>query len=94
MLWLGLLRVLRLLLLILLLPLCIRWLRLVGLLRGVGGRHGLLVLVFVKSLRFEDGFERWFGLGIGIGIGLRDGLGMRGPSERVQRGSYWTDWTV
>jgi len=75
-----------------LLPLWIRGLGLVGLLRGVRGWHGLLVLVFVKSLWFEDGFELW--LGLGLGSGLREGLGMGGPSERVQRGSYWTDWAV
>ena len=50
----------------------------------------MLVLVFVKSLWFEDGFE--WSLGLGFGIGLWEGLGLGGPSERVQRGSYWTDW--
>ena len=62
------------------------------LLSGVGRWHGLLVLVFVKILWFEDGSERC--LGLGIRFGLREGLGLGGPSERVQRGGYWTDWTV
>ena len=77
----------------LLLPLRLRLLAWVGLLGRVGGWHGLLVLICVK-LGSWVGSGLWLRLGLGIGLGLRVDLDMGRLSERIQRGSYWTDWTV